>query len=237
MVETYGNGKVLLYSGGMDSWIINKLLNPDVKLYIDIKGSYNAFERAKLPADVVVETLDLHKFERKDKIVPLRNLFFISLASLYGTEIYLGATAGDRVLDKSPVFAQMAEELLSYLWREQHWTYGRPIYVHLPFKTYTKTELLKEYIARGFDLEEAYYQSFSCYSPDEQGHPCWQCKACVRKYIAFYAVGFPIPPEHEEIALHFISQNPAMFAGRGDEEVQILKILSDKFKQACNPQE
>ena len=28
--------KVLLYSGGLDSWLIDKLWNPDFKLYIDI---------------------------------------------------------------------------------------------------------------------------------------------------------------------------------------------------------
>jgi len=41
--------KVLLYSGGMDSWLIDKLWKPNVKLYIDTGGSYSKDEIAKLP--------------------------------------------------------------------------------------------------------------------------------------------------------------------------------------------
>ena len=43
--------KVLLYSGGMDSWLISHLWKPDVKLYIDTGSSYAAEERRRLPPD------------------------------------------------------------------------------------------------------------------------------------------------------------------------------------------
>ena len=36
--------KVLLFSNGMDSWLIDKLWKPDVKIYIDIEGSYSEKE-------------------------------------------------------------------------------------------------------------------------------------------------------------------------------------------------
>ena len=101
--------KVLLYSGGMDSWLIDKIWKPDVKLYIDINGEYSKEEIKRLPNDVIVEKLDLGRFEREDKIIPMRNLFFVTLASLYGEEICLGATAGDRVLDKSIEFKNKVE--------------------------------------------------------------------------------------------------------------------------------
>lgn len=32
--------KVLLYSGGMDSYLISKLWKPDVKLYVDLNSKY-----------------------------------------------------------------------------------------------------------------------------------------------------------------------------------------------------
>lgn len=54
-------------------------------------------------------------------------------------QICLGATAGDRVLDKSPRFAEAASNLLSYLWQPQHWTKGRKIEICLDFKSMTKT--------------------------------------------------------------------------------------------------
>ena len=42
------NKKVLLYSGGTDSWLIDKIWKPDVKLYIDIHGRYSEFEKKLL---------------------------------------------------------------------------------------------------------------------------------------------------------------------------------------------
>ena len=72
--------KVLLYSGGLDSYLISHIWNPDVRLYIDIKGTYNEVEKAHLSSNVIIETLDLSKFEREDKIIPLRNLFFTMIA-------------------------------------------------------------------------------------------------------------------------------------------------------------
>ena len=46
--------KVLLYSGGTDSWLIEKLWKPDKKIYINIHGFYSDAEIAKLPDDVEV---------------------------------------------------------------------------------------------------------------------------------------------------------------------------------------
>ena len=85
--------KVLLYSGGMDSWLIDKIWKPDVKLYVDMGTKYSQEEIKRLPADVVVEKLDLSKWEREDKIIPLRNMYLIGIATNYGNEICLGATA------------------------------------------------------------------------------------------------------------------------------------------------
>ena len=123
--------KVLLYSGGMDSWLIDKIWKPDVKLYVDMGTKYSQEEIKRLPADVVVEKLDLSKWERGDKIIPLRNMYLIGIATNYGNEICLGATAGDRVLDKSPVFADIYEQLLNYLYQKQHWTEERKIKINL----------------------------------------------------------------------------------------------------------
>jgi len=191
--------KVLLYSGGMDSWLIDKIWKPDIKLYIDINGRYSKQEISKLPNDVIIEKLDLSKFERDDKIIPLRNLYLIMIASYYGEEICLGATAGDRVLDKSFLFATMTEHLLNYLYTPQWWLPdGKKLKINLDYKNYTKSELLHMYMDQGGSLEEVYDSSFSCYEPTEDGHECWNCKPCFRKWVTFAAEGFikhykPIP--------------------------------------------
>ena len=177
--------KVLLYSGGMDSWLISKLWKPDIKLYVDMNTKYSKDEISRLPDDVIVEKLDLSKWERDDKIIPLRNLYLVMLATNYGDTICLGATAGDRVLDKSYTFATKASGLLSYLYSPQHWTEGKQIEIDLAYKDKSKRELLNLYVEQGGDLLQAWNKSFSCYNP-QAGSPCFACKPCFRKAVAFY---------------------------------------------------
>lgn len=183
--------KVLLYSGGLDSFLISYLWEPDIKLYFNIKGSYSKEEISKLPEDVQIIDFDLSEFEREDKIIPLRNLYFILMASNFGGHICLGATKGDRVLDKSLEFASKANDLLNYLYSPQWWLpKGRIINIDFVFKNMNKKDLLKAYVEKGGDLETAYNKSFSCYYPDEFGDECWNCKPCFRKWIAFASMGY-----------------------------------------------
>lgn len=192
--------KVLLYSGGMDSWLIDKLWNPDVCLYVNMQTQYGNVELEKQTAGKYqgirhqIITLPLQRWEREDKIIPYRNLLLcIAAANEYqrdDVQICLGATAGDRVLDKSKKFAKMTTKLLSFLWQEQWWTKGRKVEVVVPYKDWTKEDLLRAYQKQGGDLEEVWKNSFSCYNPDEFGLECWECKPCVRKCLAFWAVGY-----------------------------------------------
>lgn len=220
--------KVLLYSGGMDSWLIDKIWKPDIKLYIDINGRYSQEEIKRLPEDVIIEKLDLGKFEREDKIIPMRNLFFITLASLYGDEICLGATAGDRVLDKSIDFGKKAEELLTYLWQPQHWTSGKKIKINLDFKDYSKVDLLEIYKKQGGDLEKAFKETFSCYYPRITGEECWACKPCFRKVVAFTIAGLKLDKKIKDRVIRYLEseilpQIEVGIYGRGKEEVEILE--------------
>ena len=231
--------KVLLYSGGMDSWLIDKIWKPDIKLYIDIDGQYSKEEIARLPQDVIIEHLPLGKYEREDKIIPMRNLFFVTLASLYGDEICLGATAGDRVLDKSIPFGEKASDLLSYLWQKQHWTEERKIKINLDFKNYSKVDLLRMYKEQGGDLEKAFNETFSCYYPRENGKECWACKPCFRKAVAFTLAGLDIGEDKAKkviryIELKILPQINSGSYGRGKEEEEIkiaYKILKEKYEK------
>ncbi len=228
-MSTTTHKKVLLYSGGMDSWLIDKIWKPDVKLYIDMNTQYSKEEIARLPHDVVVEKLDLGKWERSDKIIPLRNLFLVALATNYGDEICLGATAGDRVLDKSYGFKERAEELLDFLYQKQHWTNERKITINLDFKQYTKTALLRMFIAQGGNIADAFNHSFSCYAP-EHGHECWACKPCFRKFVSFALNGYEFPEHIVTKCTDYILSEiyPDIIAGRygrADEEKEIVQVL------------
>lgn len=228
--------KVLLYSGGMDSWLIDKIWKPDVKLYIDMNTRYSKEEIERLPDDVIIEKLDLGKWEREDAIIPLRNLYLVMLATNYGEDICLGATAGDRVLDKSPQFAYKASDLLSFLYTKQHWTKERKINVNLDFKGMTKKELISKYLQEGGNLKEAVKGSFSCYHP-EHNQECWQCKPCFRKYVAFKMNGYDFGVKIDNIVKNYMTENivPDILAGtygRADEEKDIMEV----YNKLCGKQ-
>lgn len=178
--------KVLLYSGGVDSWLIDKLWKPDVKLYVDIGTNTSKGEIERLPKDVVVAKLrDLHLLERKeDFILPLRNLYLIAMATNYGDEICLGANATDATLDKTDEFAEKMTDLLTYMYQPQKWTPGRKIDVVVPFRKYTKGQLLKEYINQGGDIRKAYEETWTCFTPNGDTE-CHSCRACFLKFMAF----------------------------------------------------
>jgi 7-cyano-7-deazaguanine synthase in queuosine biosynthesis len=183
---------VLLFSGGMDSVMYSHLLNPDILLRIGMNEKYEIMEGQH--ADRVVSrahwsnkylrvdnVFDLSRYEREDYIIPGRNVYIITLASLYGEKIYLSSVHGDRSLDKDKTFYTMMTSLLNHIWDEQHWTEKREFTMTAPFKDYTKTELLKQFLNEGGDAG-LIYESYSCY--EGWNKPCGLCKPCVRKAVA-----------------------------------------------------
>ena len=72
--------KVLLYSGGMDSWLISHIWKPDMKVYVNMHTRYSEEEikRIKeLNEDVTIIDFPLGQWEREDAIIPLRNLYLV----------------------------------------------------------------------------------------------------------------------------------------------------------------
>lgn len=233
--------KVLLYSGGMDSWLMSKLWKPDIKLYVDMKTRYSENELARIrkEPDVQVVEFPLGQWEREDAIIPLRNLYLAMVAcNVTGSEdveILIGATAGDRVLDKSPAFVAKATDLLSYLYTPQHWIpEGKKVKVCIDYKQYTKTDLLKMFKKQGGDLEEAFTRSFSCYNPVD-GHECWHCKPCFRKFTAFSEAGYEFSDDVARTVCSYIKTDilPDIEAGtygRGEKEEHDIVDVYNKYK-------
>lgn len=232
--------KVLLYSGGMDSWLINKIWKPDYRVYVNMHTQYSQteLERIKLEKDIIIIDFPLAQWERADAIIPLRNLYLVMVVCNTFPEddldICLGATAGDRVLDKSLEFADMTSNLLSYLYLPQHWCKGRKVRVNVDFKGMTKTDLLNEYVKLGGSLEVPLKESFSCYEPIK-GRECWMCKPCFRKYVAFKSCGYQFDDEIDKkvyiyIKNEIIPQIQNGTYGRASEETEICNI----FLELCN---
>ena len=244
----------------MDSWLIKELWKPDYCFYVNVASHYSCNEMDHLKSldsssrPKLVRGIELRRFERSDFIIPYRNVYLI-LAALNEyerlnpmekqktkhqvVEICLGATEGDRVLDKSPEFAENLSRLLTQLSRPQHWTGGnsREIRVVLPFKSWTKRDLLREYASQGSTpaekqalLHSAWSNSFSCYTPDENGEPCGACKPCFRKTVAFTLEGYRnneyIEKAHDYILRSGIwDQIQAGTYGRAEEESDIKEFM------------
>lgn len=178
---------VQLFSAGMDSYIINKLEVPHTLLFIDNKSKYAQAERSLLRflgyENLVFldDVIDMSKMERGDYIIPMRNLYFILIAANYGDRIILGATYGDRSADKQKDFMLRATEILNMGLIED----GRKVSVEIPYKDYTKKDLVRMYLERGFSLEDLITKTLSCYSP-VNNCACGKCKPCIRKFLAIY---------------------------------------------------
>ena len=221
----------------MDSWLISKIWKPDYKVYVNMHTKYSEQEIDKINKnndDVYIVDFPLGQWERDDAIIPLRNLYLLmvicNITKDEDIEICLGATAGDRVLDKSPEFVNKATDILNYLYQPQHWIpKGKKICVNIDFKNKTKTQLLSDFISNGGDIDEAFNKSFSCYNPDG-GSECWECKPCFRKFVSFALNGKNFSKQVSNKVIAYIKRNiePQILNGtygRATEEKEILEVL------------
>lgn len=180
--------QVLLYSGGMDSFIAAHTHPGAALLYIDTGARYAAKEIEALPRVTpkhrpvhVDRRLSLADVERDDLIVPARNLLLVTIATYHGNDILLAATAGDKSTDKDQVFADKASDLLTHIYNSHHFEGFGQVRVQLPYKEASKGQMVAEYLRTEGD-PQTLANTMSCYHPVLEH--CGQCKACIRKWVA-----------------------------------------------------
>lgn len=178
--------KVLLYSGGMDSYIISYLWKPDTKLYIDYGTDQTKEERKRLPKDVIVKEINLAEYIEADGLntIPLRNLLFATIAVNYGDVIAIGGVKGDLHFDKTKEFCADVTRLFNSVLNKER--SHRSVEVLVPYKDFSKEELLAMYIESGGDIEKLVANTWSCYRP-VNGKPCGECSPCKRRNAAIQA--------------------------------------------------
>jgi 7-cyano-7-deazaguanine synthase in queuosine biosynthesis len=184
--------KILLIGGGLDTYCIYKLEDPCLSLYVDIGVDYaeyeiKALERLGIENLIVDRRLDLSDFELDNHIVPLRNLFFVSIALNYGNHVILGATAGDTTPDKDDTFAGISNQLFNHILSDskknpKYWKEGMEVKIDLPYRSMTKTEIVRKYLDAGFD-KDGLTKTKSCYNAIDGN--CGKCRNCFRKWVAF----------------------------------------------------
>lgn len=187
--------KVLLSSGGMDSWLLahEPELQGAVHVFINIGQKYLEKEMAAAyrlasKLDVSLEYAkgpDLGQYEHSTGIIPFRNAQMLLLAGLYGEKIYFGVIADEINSDKSPEFVEAIQATMNISHRAQYWTHGKNYEILTPFRQYTKTQLVQRYLDNGGSLPKL-LTSVSCY--DAGSHHCGRCASCFKRWVALVNV-------------------------------------------------
>lgn len=201
--------KVLLYSGGTDSWLIDKIWKPDKRIYIDIKGMYSESEKKLLPEDVeIIDFSFLGRTEEHDTAyVPMRNLYFLMIASNFGDEVCLGATGADvGSHDKDEHFLDMTQDVFNYCLVGNSFTPDRHVKIETQFINEGKYSLLRRYLQSGGSLETFVNDTFTCHHPVD-GHACMNCKLCSKKFLLAYYYGYRFDEETTQRMLKYICEH------------------------------
>ena len=195
--------KVLLYSGGMDSYILYKLFKFDEIIFFNMGNEDNKRELEFLKnndelKDIVrIIDMPLAQFELENKILPYRNHLLVLMAANFGNHLYLGFTKGDTTKDKDYIYKSQMEGILNYFSLDKmkvaHQLY--PYEIVIPFKNMTKSEMLKQYIDEGYNYKDLLTYSRSCYSGNER--ECGVCRSCLRKFTSFMTNNIDISDHFE----------------------------------------
>jgi hypothetical protein len=193
---------VMLYSGGLDSFVTWRLLGQPKAVYFAIGHRAEARELAmvekvneKFGGNIEVShRLNLADVEMPNGYIPYRNLFFIMMASYYSPNVVISQIL-EHAPDKNSRFYEKTSDLLEDITKGSFQQLeGGEIKVLAPFNRYTKTELVRQYKARGLPMEDITNFSTSCYSNKEVN--CGECSSCFSRYVAMENNGV-----HEEYAV------------------------------------
>jgi 7-cyano-7-deazaguanine synthase in queuosine biosynthesis len=206
--------KVVLYSGGLDSFCMAHAVQPDLLLYFDIglpeqqeeiKAITRMADLGTLPAPIIFDTrFRLAETKLENEVLPFRNLYFIIAAFCFGDKIYLGKTASSRNLDKDPTFAAKALDVCQYISqipaKNPPGLLKENMEIILPFDLKTKSTFLGEFIESGGNLDHL-LMTRSCYKP--YGRECGVCQSCIRKSIALVNNSISIADRFETDPMRF----------------------------------
>ena len=183
--------KVLLSSGGLDSWLLahEPELQGAIHVFVDIGQKYTSKERTaskdlayELGADWErVQGPNLAQYEHSTGIIPFRNAQMLLLAGLYGEQIYFGVIADEINSDKSPEFVAAIQATMNISHRAQYWTHGKNYEILTPFRRYTKSDLVRRFLDNGGSLDKL-LTSVSCYDAGEKH--CGRCASCFKRWVA-----------------------------------------------------
>lgn len=193
---------VILYSGGLDSFILKKYAEikepqAEIKLiYFKHGCDSEQSELNNLTPDVEVRTIDwLNKgirpvAKKSDTIagpiyIPGRNLIFSALAACQELpdEIWLGTLIdeyNEQATDKNQTFIDKTQEVLNYVLSP----FINEVKIKFPFvdEKFTKLQSIQWVLDHGVTKDEL-RQSISCWN--HKGTNCGKCKQCFKRELIF----------------------------------------------------
>jgi len=210
---------VLLYSGGLDSFVLRHTQAFDHILYFHTGTEDGEKEVARMDSGVEIVHLPLVQYELPNKIIPFRNYIFAMIAANWGNRITIGSTLGDTTRDKDYVYKSSCEMILNYFGSvsEKMPYEASQFEIVMPFKDLTKTEIVKLFL-RYVYAPSRLKESRSCYKGEDK--ECGKCRACLRKYVAF---------AHNGIADILDFDKPT--------KAQLVSFYSESFKKNRHPRE
>lgn len=129
--------------------------------------------------------------------VPARNTIFLSFALgwaevLQCQDVFIGVNAVDYsgYPDCRPEYIAAYQKMASIATKEG--VEGRPVTIHTPLISLTKSEIIREGIACGVD----YGLTHSCYDPSPEGLACGACDSCSIRKRGFETAGVPDPTRY-----------------------------------------
>lgn len=183
-----GKKVIKLVSGGIDSTAMAFMI-PGTNYFIDYKQPYaNQEQRALLNNKIPFHKINLscENFPGfQDIYIDNRNLALASIAAMFLSPdvIYLAGVKDDNCPDKTPDEFQRMSDIISRYSQKR-------VEILSPFWDYTKGELVQKFLSLGYS-QEIMRQSFSCYYPDPS--PCYDCPACLRRFISLKTNGIVTP--------------------------------------------
>lgn len=205
---------VILYSGGLDSLMMEKLA---VRDYPDAKITGLFFSHGQdsvdreikyLPKWVKIKKIDwlgdeIKPVSKKSDpfagaiYIPGRNLVFSTLAACYyqPDEIWMGTLADENnkdATDKNDTFIQKTEDVLDYVLSP----FLNHVKVSFPLaeRGWTKTDAVKSLLESGHISKEEILKTSSCWF-HVGDKPCGKCKQCLKRALVLR--NFDIVEEHE----------------------------------------
>jgi 7-cyano-7-deazaguanine synthase in queuosine biosynthesis len=193
--EVLGNLHIVLYSGGMDSYITYKYVgrssgDNDIvyPVYFSLGHRYEHQELAavantlgsKVMRDFTLKGLG--KVEDYFAHIPGRNAHLVLASLKYAvvksSKVFVWLTVQKdemSIPDRSEEFFEKMSEVCSVL-------VGSEVLVATPFRDMDKADMVAWYLSKGYSVDEL-LSTWACYNSTSY-IPCGECSACIRRYIA-----------------------------------------------------